>query len=124
MCEDVNASLMRWQAVFFSVMEQCIPKIVLRPRKKFPMANQATDPGHQEEESPLLKELNKLVSELTMKSTRGFVTNSLNMLRESKQEYLKGLKFLNKKTVLEGCEIYKSAENIYRSCSSTPGIRM
>ena len=36
MSEDVNTSLSQWQATFLSIMERCIPKIVLRSRKNLP----------------------------------------------------------------------------------------
>ena len=34
--KDVNVSLANWQAAFLNIMDSCIPKVMLRPRKNLP----------------------------------------------------------------------------------------
>ena len=115
MSEDVNTSLSQWQATFLSIMERCIPKIVLRSRKNLPWLTKQLIQAARKKRR-LFQQSKKTGKVADYDKYRRFHNRFTNMLKQSKQRYLRGLRFLNKK------HFWKAIKSLNQHKTSIPTL--
>jgi hypothetical protein len=110
MSEDVNASLVKWQTAFISIMQRCIPKAVLRPRKNLPWLTKQLIQATKKK---------KVLFQKARRTGHGTDYESYKRFRTkltSKQKYLKGLRSFDQK------KFWKAVKNINQRKTSIPTL--